>query len=82
MDYYTLEVTYSTPTGKIGETKMEVRKDLSAEGFPSVSAWLDHLKKSIFYGFTVQTAPGTLEIISPFRICTVYLKKQPHKFAP
>ncbi len=76
MNYYTLQIHY----GDSKKPDVEERKNLSS-GFTDDTQWIADLRKSLYItGFAKKTSPTTYEFVSPFRIHTVFLIKQPHKY--
>jgi len=77
-NYWTLQITY----GGTAKPLVEERKDLNC-GTMEERAWIRQIRERLYTtGFEVQTAPGTWEFISPFRIHTALLIMQDRKYTP
>lgn len=79
MTYYTLQIQYGS---SIKQENFEI-KDLEfvpEAGLPEFQ-WRQNIQRRIYtIGFTIETAKGTWEFISPLRIHTAYLIRQAQKF--
>lgn len=82
MTYFTLQITYLCPsTEQLNKTCIEERKDLCAPDNTPEIEWKRTLQQRLYtFGFQVQTAPGTWEFISPFRVITAFLITQDKKY--
>lgn len=77
MNYYTLQIHY----GDSKKPDVEERLNLSPAVDGSDTSWISELRKSLYTtGFAKKTSPTTYEFVSPFRIHTIFLIKQPHKY--
>lgn len=81
MDYYTLQIEYIPNTKGIATGAITVEfKDLERPPALAVNTWYKSQISDLYIkGIALQTAPGTYELISPLRIRTAYLIKQPGK---
>lgn len=81
-DYYTLQITFNPSDFKIGKQPqvMEFHNLQCPKEFTTIQTWCGDIGRKFFVqGFSYETAPGTRELIAPFRIISLYLIKQPGK---
>lgn len=77
MNYYTLQIHF----GSSIKAEVHELKDLNP-GTMEEKAWISSLRAKIYTtGFNIETAPGTIQLISPFIVTKIFLIKQDGKFA-
>jgi hypothetical protein len=74
MDYFTFQITFNSP----GHDKAEHIEFKDIEEWRAVKEFQKNIWTS---GFRRQLSPISWELVSPFRITSVMVLKQPHKFA-
>lgn len=76
--YYTLQVQYGS---SLKHETAEFKDMEFTEGTGKTeSVWRHEIRQRLYTtGFTLETAIGTWEFISPLRVHTAYLIKQPNK---
>lgn len=81
MDYYTLAIEF-IPVDKGGRCAIQFTDMTRPAQHDNDTAWSQSIMENIYIaGVSYQTAPGTRELVSPGRIRTAYLIKQPAKIA-
>jgi hypothetical protein len=82
MIYYTLQIRYGdSMKPSTVEFKDMTPGETNDEQF--IKLWMRDIRRNLWQtGFQIETTPGNFELLSPFRIHSVYLLKQDKKYNP